>query len=176
MGLFQAQLNSRQMDEYFKTIDLSLSEAESLFKLLDFEDTGTIDAEEFVMGCLRIHGSAKAIDLTTLMCTVHVMQKQWREHAIFVEEALQKLAPGRETTSSRSSMASAGALRPEQGRRASLPAAAAARDAATARRRTVDSQTLAAKFRVSSLVGGGERSGDAGTAEKQRRPGSVMQL
>jgi len=40
------------------------------------------------MGCLRLHGTAKAIDLTTLMCEVRWLRRQWDEHAEFLENAL----------------------------------------------------------------------------------------
>merc|ERR1719440_1645900 len=52
---------------YFKSVDLDPSEARSLFKLMDADQSGTVEAEEFVMGCLRLRGTAKAIDLATLM-------------------------------------------------------------------------------------------------------------
>ncbi|CAE8589119.1 unnamed protein product [Polarella glacialis] len=85
---FESQLSNPMMEAYFKSLDLSLSEAHSLFTLLDIDDEGSIDAEDFVMSCLRIHGPAKAIDLTTLMCEVHMLHHQWLEHAIVVEAAL----------------------------------------------------------------------------------------
>merc|ERR1712228_367234 len=78
-------------ESYFKSVDLSLSEAQSLFKLLDIEETGIIKKEQFVMGCLRIHGGAKAIDLITLMSEMRRMQRQWHTHAVFLEDAISNL-------------------------------------------------------------------------------------
>lgn len=85
---FQSQLGRQEIISFFKSIDLDPSEAEGLFRLLDPEDVGLIDAEDFVMGCLRLHGAAKAIDLTTLMCEVRWLRKAWVEHARWVEESL----------------------------------------------------------------------------------------
>mmetsp|Transcript_118861 Transcript_118861/g.222189 ORF Transcript_118861/g.222189 Transcript_118861/m.222189 type:complete len:91 (-) Transcript_118861:130-402(-) len=38
-----------------------------LFKLLDIDGSGAVGIEEFVIGCMRLKGSAKSIDLATLM-------------------------------------------------------------------------------------------------------------
>lgn len=86
---FKEQLSSPQLQLYFEEMDLTTDEAEALFHLLDFEKTGAIDAEQFVMGCIRIHGHAKAIDLVTLMSEVHLLHRRWETHATFVEQELQ---------------------------------------------------------------------------------------
>eukprot|EP00435_Cladocopium_sp_Y103_P037488 s1576_g9.t3 len=49
-----------------------------LFLLLDIDEQGFIDVEEFIAGCCRIHGPAKAIDLTTLMCQVRKLHMELR--------------------------------------------------------------------------------------------------
>eukprot|EP00439_Symbiodinium_sp_Y106_P060174 s1143_g8.t2 len=49
---------------------------QGLFRLLDIDNEGSIDVEEFIAGCCRIHGPAKAIDLTTLMCQVMLLHRQ----------------------------------------------------------------------------------------------------
>jgi hypothetical protein len=64
---FVDQLNNPLMEEYFKVIDLDMSEARGFFDLLDLEGTGRISSEDFVMGCLRLRGPARAIDLAILM-------------------------------------------------------------------------------------------------------------
>eukprot|EP00927_Polykrikos_kofoidii_P007995 TRINITY_DN13301_c0_g1_i2.p1 TRINITY_DN13301_c0_g1~~TRINITY_DN13301_c0_g1_i2.p1 ORF type:complete len:922 (-),score=136.05 TRINITY_DN13301_c0_g1_i2:38-2803(-) len=64
---FVGQLRSPGMDKYFSALDIDISEASALFLLLDADESGEIDMEEFVMGCLRLRGPAKAIDVATLM-------------------------------------------------------------------------------------------------------------
>lgn len=59
---FQTQLRNPQMEEYFKVIDLDMSEAQNLFNLLDIRGVGSITAEEFVNGALRLRGAARAFD------------------------------------------------------------------------------------------------------------------
>merc|ERR1712232_1087228 len=63
---FQLALARADMQEYLKTIDVNPDEAETLFKVLDLDGSGNIDYDEFVHGCLRLKGNAKAIDFFTL--------------------------------------------------------------------------------------------------------------
>eukprot|EP00403_Amphidinium_massartii_P026050 CAMPEP_0178402588 /NCGR_PEP_ID=MMETSP0689_2-20121128/16920_1 /TAXON_ID=160604 /ORGANISM="Amphidinium massartii, Strain CS-259" /LENGTH=879 /DNA_ID=CAMNT_0020023495 /DNA_START=41 /DNA_END=2676 /DNA_ORIENTATION=+ len=67
---FKTLLSSAEMMEYFKAIDVDISEAQSIFELLDVDNSGTLTAEEFITGCLRLQGTAKALDLTVLMTQV----------------------------------------------------------------------------------------------------------
>eukprot|EP00927_Polykrikos_kofoidii_P034092 TRINITY_DN28923_c0_g1_i1.p1 TRINITY_DN28923_c0_g1~~TRINITY_DN28923_c0_g1_i1.p1 ORF type:complete len:635 (-),score=96.36 TRINITY_DN28923_c0_g1_i1:71-1909(-) len=64
---FAASVEDENLQVYLKSIDLHEEEATSLFRLLDTDDSGTIDEEEFVSGCLRLHGQAKAIDMAAFM-------------------------------------------------------------------------------------------------------------
>jgi len=43
------------------------NEAMYLFNLLDINEIGLVLFEEFLSGCLRLHGAAKAVDVLTLM-------------------------------------------------------------------------------------------------------------
>jgi len=68
---FEAKLDHPDMQVYFKTIDVGIEEAQALFHLIDMDHSGSIDPEEFVNGCIRLHGPAKAIDLAALMSQFH---------------------------------------------------------------------------------------------------------
>merc|ERR1712187_978112 len=48
---FENQLENPKMAVFFKAVDLDMTEARSLFKLLDIHGTGEINSEEFVNGC-----------------------------------------------------------------------------------------------------------------------------
>jgi voltage-gated sodium channel len=56
-----------RMAEFFEAIDVDQAEAPGVFHLLDSDDSGEIDLDEFLHGCLNLHGPAKAIHLSTLM-------------------------------------------------------------------------------------------------------------
>merc|ERR1712050_160068 len=51
-------------------------EAEDLFNLVDIDGSGSIDPEEFVNGCIRLQGPAKALDLASFMHEYKQAQKR----------------------------------------------------------------------------------------------------
>jgi len=69
---FRDTLDSPDMQDYFKDIDVDVSEAWGLFQLLDGDNSGTVDAYEMVSGCLRLRGHAMALDLALVL---HEMNK-----------------------------------------------------------------------------------------------------
>merc|ERR1719461_2645830 len=75
---FQEKLDTRPMMEFFKAIDIDRSEATGLFHLLDLDQGGTVDAEEFLSGCLRLRGPAKALDLAVLISQVKKIDQHLR--------------------------------------------------------------------------------------------------
>merc|ERR1712039_783245 len=57
---FTSKVGTEDMRDYFKSINVDPSEVQKLFKLMDADDIGAVDAEELVDGCLRLGGGAKA--------------------------------------------------------------------------------------------------------------------
>lgn len=95
---FAHRLDDPTIQLYFKSVDVDPREARSLFMLLDTDRTGTVDAEEFIMGCLRLRGGAKAIDLATLMYEsrrwfqrLESLQKKTQLNTLHVGKIVQKM-------------------------------------------------------------------------------------
>jgi len=63
---FKGYLDCPQMSEYFRAINVDPSEAESVFNLLDNDQSGAIDTDEFLHGCIRLRGPARALELALL--------------------------------------------------------------------------------------------------------------
>lgn len=63
----ESNLESKEVQEFFRSIDVDLSEARCLFDMLDTDNSGAIEFSEFLSGCLRLQGPAKAIDLVLVM-------------------------------------------------------------------------------------------------------------
>mmetsp|Transcript_114455 Transcript_114455/g.357931 ORF Transcript_114455/g.357931 Transcript_114455/m.357931 type:complete len:742 (-) Transcript_114455:50-2275(-) len=61
----------------WKSINVQAEEAKYLFELLDIDETGEIGFEEFLSGCLRLHGCAKSFDLLTVMQEARSMMRTW---------------------------------------------------------------------------------------------------
>lgn len=60
-----------------KEMSMTAHEMMELFQLIDVDEAGSIPADEFVYGCLRLHGPPKAIDVATLMYTLQRISRMW---------------------------------------------------------------------------------------------------
>lgn len=85
---FSAKLVTKEMQEYFRQINLDPSEARGIFELLDTDGSGSVDPEEIVHGCLRLRGSAKALELSLLMHECNRMHQRIDAHQETVERQL----------------------------------------------------------------------------------------
>jgi len=47
----------------WRSMNVSPAEAEYIFNLVDVDETGEVAFEEFLGGCLRLHGPAKSLDM-----------------------------------------------------------------------------------------------------------------
>eukprot|EP00929_Paragymnodinium_shiwhaense_P104714 TRINITY_DN69363_c0_g1_i6.p1 TRINITY_DN69363_c0_g1~~TRINITY_DN69363_c0_g1_i6.p1 ORF type:complete len:651 (+),score=109.86 TRINITY_DN69363_c0_g1_i6:69-2021(+) len=56
-------LDSEPARALFAALDLDVGDVHELFDLLDEDGTAYIDLEEFMFGCLRLRGGAKALDI-----------------------------------------------------------------------------------------------------------------
>jgi len=90
-AVFQRAIDQPAMQEFFQSIEVDVSEAEGVFHLLDVDQSGTIELEEFLNGCLGLHGPAKAIDLATLMYDTRELSRAFVAHSQMVYDSLQEL-------------------------------------------------------------------------------------
>jgi len=73
---FEKNVCSPEVGAYLRALDLEATQVEGLFKLLDTDAEGTVDIDEFVMGCLRLKGSAKTVDVATIMYDQKIMESK----------------------------------------------------------------------------------------------------
>jgi len=62
----ESLLQDKEQRTFLNALGIDGTEARGLFQLLD-DDSGTVSIHEFVTGVLRLKGSAKAVDMLTLM-------------------------------------------------------------------------------------------------------------
>jgi len=79
-GVFQSKMHSPQMQEFFKAIDVDPCEAKGLFHLLDLDGSGSLSADEFLNGCLRLRGEAKSLDVALLIQEVRRVRKMFEHY------------------------------------------------------------------------------------------------
>jgi hypothetical protein len=82
---FINRINTVQMQDYFKSIDVDPSDARGIFTLLDQDNSGCITFEEFVSGCCRLRGGAKALDIHILLHELRRFSSKMDAHTQYVE-------------------------------------------------------------------------------------------
>lgn len=63
---FRRHLQSESVQAVFDSIGLDASDMWTLFKLMDIDQDSVIELDEFVSGCLRLKGNARALDIAKL--------------------------------------------------------------------------------------------------------------
>ncbi|CAE7676269.1 cac [Symbiodinium sp. CCMP2592] len=51
---------------FLESLDISTDDIRMLFTLIDADNSGSIDLEEFVSGCMQLHGPAKSLQLAKM--------------------------------------------------------------------------------------------------------------
>jgi hypothetical protein len=74
---FENGIEDVRLVAYFERLGLDLSDVKQLFVLLDKDHAGTIDIEEFLIGCLRMQGQAKSMDMCKLL-----YEMEWCVHSM----------------------------------------------------------------------------------------------
>eukprot|EP00928_Gymnodinium_smaydae_P018658 TRINITY_DN17111_c0_g1_i1.p1 TRINITY_DN17111_c0_g1~~TRINITY_DN17111_c0_g1_i1.p1 ORF type:complete len:686 (+),score=88.50 TRINITY_DN17111_c0_g1_i1:111-2168(+) len=89
---FSSVCDSKGMMEVFADIDTDIAEAKKIFRLLDEDDSGNIDPEEFVKGFGRLRGPAKSLDLQLLMRETIRLEEMYLQNWTTVEMHLRQIA------------------------------------------------------------------------------------
>merc|ERR1712228_848230 len=79
-------LTSDETDAYLKTLDVTVSDAQGVFKLLDVKGTGEVDIDEFVLSLMRFQGGARAVDVATLLYEGKRNEARWNAYMDYIEE------------------------------------------------------------------------------------------
>lgn len=93
---FSSKLETAAMQEYFKQINVEISEARNLFDLIDADGSGSVDSKEIVDGCLKLRGPARALEMAILM---KESAKTYEQVSIFHNVATKELRDIREEIS-----------------------------------------------------------------------------
>merc|ERR1711879_827538 len=105
---FEKQLNNQQIYAYISNIGIDPSDAKLLFKLLDEDDSGSLEFEELLSGMLRLRAGAKFMDVQKLAHATKVYHKRLFKFSVEMEKhliaILSMLGPGtcREPSASKS--------------------------------------------------------------------------
>lgn len=72
---FEKHIEDDKIMAYLRTLEIDVSQVRTLFTLLDVDNTGEVDIDEFVGGCMRLRGGATSMDLAVLKYQVEWILK-----------------------------------------------------------------------------------------------------
>jgi hypothetical protein len=70
---FEQQIQDEHILTYLSTLELDIDQVRVLLSLLDVDQNGEVDIEEFITGCLRLKGRAKSLDMAILQYQIEWM-------------------------------------------------------------------------------------------------------
>lgn len=62
----QEAMSAHKLSSFFESMGIATQDVMTLFQVIDSDGSGSIDLEEFVSGCMRLHGPAKSLDVAKI--------------------------------------------------------------------------------------------------------------
>merc|ERR1712187_989558 len=84
-------LASSEFYAYLKTLDVTVSDAQGVFNLLDVNGSGEVNIDEFVLSLMRFQGSSRAVDVATLLYEGKRNEARWNAYMDYIEEQFDAL-------------------------------------------------------------------------------------
>merc|ERR1712113_1058215 len=67
---FENKLGDEHVIAYFNYLKLDVSDAHTLFKFLDRDNSKEVSIEEFINGCYKLQGESRNLDVKIMQCEV----------------------------------------------------------------------------------------------------------
>lgn len=81
MEELEAKICTERVVAYFRTLGLEVSDARTLFMLLDHNNSDAVDMDEFLYGCFHLLGEAKTLDMKIMMYELRYISENLRHLA-----------------------------------------------------------------------------------------------
>lgn len=59
-------MSAHKLSSFFESMGIDTEDVMTLFQIIDSDGSGSIDVDEFVTGCMRLHGPAKSLDVAKM--------------------------------------------------------------------------------------------------------------
>merc|ERR1719440_1474283 len=76
---FCTYIAEERVQAYLTSHSLDSTHANMLFQMLDHEHTGEIDIHDFILGLLRLKGTAKELDIRVLLHEVRQLKRDLKQ-------------------------------------------------------------------------------------------------
>lgn len=88
---YESQMESAELQSYMADIGIDPGEAKLLFKYMDSDRSGTIDAASLVSGLVRLRAGAKFMDVMTLMKEMEDQNRRFTDFETNFREMVQQM-------------------------------------------------------------------------------------
>lgn len=88
---FEDHLSDRNIQAMFETLGIGTEDAWDFFKLLDKDGQGLVDLDNFVEGCIRLRGAAKAFHIRAMEYQFRWMMNQVTQIGLDVGRLLERV-------------------------------------------------------------------------------------
>eukprot|EP00747_Dinoflagellata_sp_TGD_P024766 gnl/TRDRNA2_/TRDRNA2_130776_c0_seq1.p1 gnl/TRDRNA2_/TRDRNA2_130776_c0~~gnl/TRDRNA2_/TRDRNA2_130776_c0_seq1.p1 ORF type:complete len:480 (+),score=73.47 gnl/TRDRNA2_/TRDRNA2_130776_c0_seq1:433-1872(+) len=75
---FMNAIQRKDIKRILHSLDIDMRRAETLFDILDYDESGSLDAQEFIEGALRARGKAQAKEILALQCDIRRAEQRYR--------------------------------------------------------------------------------------------------
>ena len=63
---FKTSMATRKLSSFLESLGISTQDVWTLFTIIDTDQSGLIDLDEFVSGCMELHGPAKSYQISKM--------------------------------------------------------------------------------------------------------------
>merc|ERR1712113_1077140 len=89
---FKGYLKNKDIKAYLASQQLDTYDARQLFNILEREEDQEVGIEDFIMGCMRLKGVAKSVDVVALLQESRKQNRRVREKMTSIQEQLHSIA------------------------------------------------------------------------------------
>lgn len=83
---FEAKLQDERVIMYFHALKLDVSDAATLFQLLDYDNSDEVGIDEFLEGCYKLQGESTSMDMKIMQYEVQHLQESFKDFHRLLEE------------------------------------------------------------------------------------------
>merc|ERR1719321_1562251 len=76
---FERRLKDERVIAYFNAMKLDVSDARTLFSLLDYDNSEEVEIKEFLAGCYKLQGESRSLDLKIMQYEVRFLAEMVSE-------------------------------------------------------------------------------------------------
>lgn len=71
---FEKSLDDESVIAYFNFLKLDVSDASVLFELMDYDQSGEVSINEFILGCYKLQGESRSLDVKIMQAEVRFLK------------------------------------------------------------------------------------------------------